>query len=136
MEWNGVISVPGVAYRLLGSTRHGTSLLKRGLGVMGLSCCVGIDCRSTVRRGLPFFFGLMTMRWHQVTGVLGGTSSMTPSLQSWSRPAFTSSCQCIGTGMGFWCATGCASGSTINRSGGPSMVGRGWWLHTLNVLEE
>ena len=40
---DGVISVPGVGYSLLGSTRHGTSLFKRRLGVMGLSCCAGIE---------------------------------------------------------------------------------------------
>ena len=30
---------------------------------------------STVRRGLPFFFRAVTIRWHQVTGSPTGTAS-------------------------------------------------------------
>jgi len=56
--------------------------------------------RSTVRLGLPDFLGQMDILWHHVTGVPIGTGSMTPRQTSRSRPAFTSSCQWTGTGIG------------------------------------
>ena len=59
---------------------------------------------------------------------------MTPRLTSLSSPAFTSSCQCMGTGIGLCIATGVASGLTIKARGGPVMSGS--WLcgRVLNVL--
>ncbi len=62
--------------------------------------------KSTVRHGFPVFLGQITIWWHQVTGVPIGTGSITPNRTSWSSPAFTSSFQCKGTGIGVWWATG------------------------------
>ena len=73
--------------------------------------------------------------WHHVTGSPMGTGSMTPNLTSLSRPAFTSSCQCNGSGMGECKAVGVAFGSTINHIGSPSIIGSGWCSQTLKVLE-
>ena len=90
---------------------------------------------STVRRGLPFFFRAVTIRWHQVTGSPFGTASRTPSLTSLSIDSFTSCCQCRGTGMGLWTAIGLASGSTWSSDGGPSIRGRVWLSQVLKVLD-
>ena len=81
--------------------------------------------KSIVLRSDPFFFGQTTILWHHVTGFPMGTRSSTPSLTSLSRPAFTSSCQCRGTGIGLWWVAGLADGSIISRNGCPDMSGRG-----------
>ena len=60
---------------------------------------------------------------------------MTPNLTSLSSPAFTSSGQWSGTGMGVWFAVGVAEGSIVKRMGGSSMRGRVWCSQVLNVLE-
>ena len=90
---------------------------------------------STVRRGLPFFFRVVTIRWHQVTGSPIGAASKTPSLTSLSIHAFISRCQCRGTGMGSWTAIGLASGSTWRSNGGPSIRGSVWHSQVLKVLD-
>ena len=89
----------------------------------------------TVRRGLPFFFRAVTIRWHRVTGSPTGTASRTPSLTSLSIDSFTSCCQCRGTGMGLWTAIGLASGSTWSSNGGPSIRGSVWHSQVLKVLD-
>ncbi len=74
--------------------------------------------KSIVFLSDPFFLVQMTMRWHQVSGVPRGTCSMTPSLTSRSRPAFTSSCQWMGMAMGVWQGLGMAVGSMLRLRGG------------------
>ena len=37
--------------------------------------------------------------------------------------------------MGEWCAVGVDEGSIVKRMGGPSMRGRVWCSHVLNLLE-
>ena len=86
----------------------------------------------TVLRGLPDFFAIIIILWHHVTGVPTGTGSITPSLQSWSRPAYTCCCQWIGIGIGLCFATGLAAGSIIRRRGGPDIIGSVWCSHVLN----
>ncbi len=79
----------------------GADLMKRGLSVVGLPRGMGVEgLEVNLRRGLPVFLGQITIRWHQVTGVPIGTGSITPNRTSWSSPAFISSCQCKGTGIG------------------------------------
>lgn len=91
--------------------------------------------KSTFRHGFPFFFVQITIQWHHVTGSSTGTGSRTPRWIFWIRPAFTSYCQWSGMGMGVWWATGFAVSSIISSSRGPTMRERGWWSHTLNVLD-
>ena len=69
-----------------------------------------------------------------MTGSPTGTGSRTPSETSWSSPALTSSCQWSGTGIGLWCATGFALGSTISLIGMLSIRGSGWCSQVLKVL--
>ena len=90
---------------------------------------------STVRRGLPFSFRAVTIRWHQVTGSPTGTASRTPSLTSLSIDSFTSCCQCRGTAMGLSTAISLASGSTWSSNGGPSIRGSVWHSQVLKVLD-
>ena len=97
--------------------------------------CLLSTCMSTVRRGLPFSFQVLTIPWHQVTGSLTGTASMTPSLTSLSIDDFTSCCQCRGTGIGSWTATGLVSWSTWSSNGGPSIRGSVWHSRVLRVLD-
>ena len=74
------------------------------------------------------------MLWSHVTGVLGGTFSMTPRASSRSSCWRTSSRQCTGTVTGRLVTAGCApASSTLIAKGGPVMSGRGWWGHVLNV---
>lgn len=88
-----------------------------------------------VRLREPFFLEQITIRWHQVTGSPNGTCSSTPSQTSLSRPAFTSYCQCRGTGMGEWWAVGVACLSIMSLRGGPRIRGRVWCSHVLKVLD-
>ena len=63
---------------------------------------------------------------HHVTGSPTGTGSRTFSATSWSRPAFTLSCQWSGTGTGVLWATGSAVESTISLTAAPFIDGSGW----------
>ena len=51
------------------------------------------------------------------------------------KPCLISSCQYKGIGSGLWWETGVASGSIMSHMGGPSIIGRGWCLHMLKVME-
>ena len=57
----------------------------------------------------PDFFGTTTILWHHVTGVPTGTGSMTPRSTSCCRPAYTSSRQWTGIGIGLCLAKGVAT---------------------------
>ena len=81
------------------------------------------------------FLAQITIWWHQVTGSPIGTCSSIPSQTSLSIPAFTSSCQWMGTGTGEWYAESSVFGSIINLIGGPSIMGSGWCSHVLRMLE-
>ena len=48
----------------------------------------------------PFLLAQMTVLKPQVTDSPAGTDSMTHRRMSLSRPSLTSSCQCMGTGIG------------------------------------
>ena len=68
---------------------------------------------------------ITTILWHHVIGRPIGTASSTPSLISWSIPAFTAFRQCMGTGMEVCTATGSASVSIMSLMGGPCIIGSG-----------
>ena len=80
-----------------------------------LTACLLRGCRSITLLGFPLFLVCMHILLHQVEGVLGGTSSNTPSLTSLLISASTCSLKCIGTWPGLWHAMGLAAGS-INSS--------------------
>ena len=109
-----------------------------GLGVWWVSRSVALFncCRSTVRRGSPFFFGVTTIREHQVVPVPCGTHSMMPSRTSRSRSSFTLLFQWWGTGIGVCTACGIVPGLKVTRAGDPVMRGRGCCVHVLNALVE
>ena len=67
-------------------------------------------------------------------GVPKGTFSSTHNATSQSSPFLTSSCQCIGTGMGLWQGLGVAVGSIDSVRGGPDIMGSGWCSHVLKAL--
>ena len=52
------------------------------------------DCISMVLLGSPLCLGTVTILWHQVTGVLRGTGSMTPNATTLKRFLFTFSSKC------------------------------------------
>ena len=69
----------------------------------------------------------------QVTGVPGGTLSITPKATSHSGCSATCSRQCAGTLTGLLVATGSTPGLTRIDMGGPVMAGRGWCREVLKV---
>ena len=90
---------------------------------------------SIVHRGLPVFFRAVTIRWHQENGSPTGTASRTPTLTFVSIDAFTSCCQCRGTGVGLWTAIGLAAGSTWSSNSVPSIRESVWHSQVLKVLD-
>ena len=53
------------------------------LDVVCLMCCVKVEgLKVNHHPVLPLFWGQTAMLWHQVTGPLMGTGSMTPRLMS------------------------------------------------------
>ena len=88
---------------------------------------------STVRRGLPFFFRAVTIRWNQVTGSPTGTASRTPSLTSLSIDCFTSCCQ--RNWNGFVECDQFGFGVTWSSNGGPSIRGSFWHSQVLKVMD-
>jgi len=60
--------------------------------------CLFSGERSTVLRGEPSCFLVMTMQWHHPTGSPTGTRSITSRASSCRRSACTWSCQCSGIG--------------------------------------
>ena len=58
-----MVAVPRVKNGLAFPVRYASRLVERGLGVVGFAERMFVqDLKSTVRRGLPFFFAQITMR--------------------------------------------------------------------------
>ena len=110
----------------------------RAHGVSVWCVCLGATLfravKSTTRLGSPLLLAVIIMRWHHVTGSFTGTFSNTPSLQSLSKPLFTSSFQWSGTRGGVCTATGTASSLIKMRNGGDFCIrGSGCFSQRLNA---
>ena len=131
MQWDAVVAIPGIEYSLAFPTGHLSRLVEGRLRVVGLTERMLVQCLEI--NGVSWLAVLLFVDHHAVTprhwranGHMGRTS--------WSRPAFTSPCQGMATGIGVWQATGVAFSSSMRRNGGPDILGKGWWGHVLNVL--
>lgn len=91
-------------------------------------------CMSTVRRGEPSDLLSTIIREHHVVEVFYSTLSITPSLTSLMRSAYTYSLQCSGMGAILWTAVGFIFGSIYNFKGSPVILGRGWCSQMLNAV--
>ena len=74
-----------------------------------------------------------TILWHQMAGVLGGSSSMMPIFTSLSIPSFTCCLQCKGTLRGMVWQVGTAPGLMASLSSWPLIPGRTWCGQVLKV---
>ena len=89
--------------------------------------------RSTVRLGDPSCFRVTTILWHHSTGSPKGTCPITHIVSSRRRSSCTCCCQWTRTGMVLLQATGIAPSFRWISTGGPTIAGSYWCLHTLNV---
>ena len=124
-----------MVFLVLGGTVDTTS---NGLGVRCVSRSMVLlsFCRSTVRRGLLFFFWVATILMHHFEVVPCGTLSMIPRHLLRSRSFFICCFQWWGMGMGMWTADGAAPSLKCSLTGYPVIHGSGWWGHWLSTDDE